>query len=178
MGGDPFGMGGGGGGGKPPDTTGLYKTLGVQKNAQPDEIKKASRKLAMELHPDKGGDLEKFKEVQKAFDVLGDEKKRTSYDDYGEEGLEKGGGGGPTDIFDMFGGGRSRRSQNSGIKKGEATTHPLKVTLEQIMKGGVRTLKVTRRVIDSSSVNHCGKCDGHGVVVQTIRMGPPYGLFV
>ena len=79
---------------KPADTQKLYNVLGVEKSATPDAIKKAYRKLAVKLHPDKGGDPEKFKEVQKAFDVLGDERKRTVYDQYGEEGLENGGDGG------------------------------------------------------------------------------------
>merc|ERR1719498_2094268 len=117
-GGDPFeGMGGMGGGRsrKQVDTEGLYKTLGVPKSAQPDEIKKAYRKLAVKLHPDKGGDPEKFKEVQKAFDILGDERKREIYDKYGEEGLEQGGGEGPGDIFDVLSGrsrGRGGRSSD------------------------------------------------------------------
>merc|ERR1719247_2819132 len=94
-------FGGGGMPGGPPgrgrrgpvNTTKLYETLGVEKNATPDQIKKAYRKLAVKNHPDKGGDPELFKEIQKAFDILSDEKKREIYDQYGEEGLEGGGGG-------------------------------------------------------------------------------------
>merc|ERR1719198_557587 len=106
-------MGGGRGRGKPPDTTKLYKDLGVEKGASADEI----RKLAVKNHPDKGGDPEKFKDIQRAFDVLGNEQKRETYDRYGEEGLQDGGdGGGPGDIFDVLSGRRgSRRPQ--GVKK-------------------------------------------------------------
>lgn len=57
-----------------------YETLGVEKNATQDEIKKAYRKLASKNHPDKGGDAEKFKEVQVAYETLSDEQKRASYD--------------------------------------------------------------------------------------------------
>jgi DnaJ-class molecular chaperone len=57
-----------------------YKTLGVAKNATPDEIKKAYRKLASQHHPDKGGDKNKFQEVQSAYDVLSDPQKRNEYD--------------------------------------------------------------------------------------------------
>jgi molecular chaperone DnaJ len=61
-----------------------YKTLGVDKKASPDEIKKAFRKLAHEYHPDKGtGNEAKFKEVSEAYSVLSDEKKRAQYDNFG-----------------------------------------------------------------------------------------------
>ena len=105
------GMGGRGRPGKKADTQKLYDILGVAKNTPPDELKKAYRKLAVKNHPDKGGDPEKFKEIQKAFDILGNEQKREIYDKYGEEGLEEGGGGGgPGDIFDVLSG-RGRRPQ-------------------------------------------------------------------
>jgi curved DNA-binding protein len=58
-----------------------YATLGVAKNATPDEIKKAYRKLASQHHPDKGGDKAKFQEIQEAYSILGDENKRAEYDD-------------------------------------------------------------------------------------------------
>ena len=60
--------------------------MGIDKNATPQEIRKAYRKLAIKLHPDKGGDPEKFKEMQNAYEVLSDPKKREIYDKYGEEG--------------------------------------------------------------------------------------------
>merc|ERR1719230_2199600 len=104
---DAFGGGGGPpgrrSGRKPADTTKMYELLGVEKDAAPDTIKKAYRKLAVKMHPDKGGDPEKFKDIQKAYDILGDERKREIYDRGGEEALEGGGdGGGPSDIFDML----------------------------------------------------------------------------
>lgn len=57
-----------------------YATLGVAENATQDEIKKAYRKLAMQHHPDKGGDTNKFQEIQSAYDVIGDEQRRAQYD--------------------------------------------------------------------------------------------------
>lgn len=70
-----------------------YKTLGVNKNATQDEIKKAFRKLAHEHHPDKkGGDDAKFKEASEAYSVLGDEKKRAQYDQFGSGFSGMGGG--------------------------------------------------------------------------------------
>merc|ERR1719426_222912 len=128
----PGGMGGGGGRPrKNADTTKFYKLLEVDKNATEPEIKKAYRKLAVKHHPDKGGDPEKFKEITRAYEVLSDPDKRSKYDKYGEEGLEDGGGGDPTDIFNaMFGGGG--RGGGGGRKRRQKTkdvVQPLKVTL-------------------------------------------------
>ena len=57
----------------------LYHVLGVDKNSSQDQIKSAYRKLAIQHHPDKGGNAEKFKEIASAYDVLGDEQKRNDY---------------------------------------------------------------------------------------------------
>lgn len=166
------------GGGRPRkdvDTTGLYKILGVEKNATGSEIKKAYRKLAVKHHPDKGGDPDTFKEISKAYDILGDEEKRTRYDQFGEDGVEGGGGDGG-DIFDMMfngGGGRRGGRGGGGQKKGKEEVHPLDVTLEDLYNGKVRKLSVTRQVIDRSvEVKQCQECDGQGVVIQMVRMGP------
>lgn len=75
-----------------------YKTLGLQKGASDDDIKKAYRKLALKYHPDKNktpGAEEKFKEVAEAYEILSDKKKRGIYDKHGEEGLKEGRGGEP-----------------------------------------------------------------------------------
>jgi len=75
----------------------LYETLGVNKGATDDEIKKAYRKLAHKYHPDKtGGDANKFKEINSAYQVLSDKEKRSQYDQYGQtfEQAQRGGGGG------------------------------------------------------------------------------------
>ena len=115
-GGFPFGGMGGGmperGPRKEVDTNKYYEILGVPKTATPDEVKKAFRKAALKNHPDRGGDTEKFQELQQAAEVLTDEKKRTIYDKYGEEGLKEGGGGGGQgmdDILNMFMGGGGRQ---------------------------------------------------------------------
>lgn len=70
-----------------------YRTLGIQKGANDEDIKKAYRKLALKFHPDKNkaaGAEEKFKEIAEAYEVLSDKKKREVYDRYGEEGLKGG----------------------------------------------------------------------------------------
>ncbi|KAI8490043.1 dnaJ homolog subfamily B member 4-like isoform X2 [Branchiostoma floridae x Branchiostoma belcheri] len=74
-----------------------YKVLGISRDANEDQIKKAYRKMALKYHPDKNksaGAEEKFKEIAEAYEVLSDPKKREIYDQYGEEGLKGGGGGG------------------------------------------------------------------------------------
>jgi len=82
-----------------------YTTLGVNKQATPDEIKKAYRKLASQHHPDKGGDKEKFQEIQSAYAILSDEQKRAEYDNPQPQWNNAGGGfGGFEDILRNFGG--------------------------------------------------------------------------
>src|SRR5438876_6923042 len=89
----------------------LYESLGVSKNASPDEIKKAYRKLVREVHPDRNpGNEERFKEVQTAYDVLSDPDKRKQYDRMGSVNGRPGAPGGTTydfgdfDLGDIFGG--------------------------------------------------------------------------
>ncbi|MGL4948028.1 MAG: DnaJ domain-containing protein [Mycoplasma sp.] len=89
-----------------------YEVLGVSKSASIDEIKKAFRKLAMQYHPDKNKDADaetKFKEINEAYEVLGDDSKRKTYDRFGHQGLNNNGFSGenidPMDIFNQFFGG-------------------------------------------------------------------------
>ncbi|HCS50250.1 J domain-containing protein [Rubinisphaera sp.] len=95
-----------------------YKTLGVERGASEDAIKKAYRKLARDYHPDRRPDdksaAEKFKEIQTAYEILGDKEKRQKYDMYGAGFENMGGGGGryrssggtgPVDLEQIFGGG-------------------------------------------------------------------------
>lgn len=91
-------------------TPDYYKTLGVPRTASQDEIKKAFRKLARTHHPDAGGDETKFKEINEAYEVLSDEKKKALYDQYGtanENQIPWGGQGGGAGFSyeDIFGGG-------------------------------------------------------------------------
>ncbi|XP_055609279.1 dnaJ protein homolog 1-like [Uranotaenia lowii] len=84
----------------------FYKILGVSRTASDDEIKKAYRKLALKYHPDKNKSPqaeERFKEVAEAYEVLSDKKKRDIFDQYGEEGLKGGIGGGPGGSHDNNG---------------------------------------------------------------------------
>jgi len=168
------GKGGGRGGGrKPADTTKFYKLLEVDKSAGEAEIKKAYRKLAVKHHPDKGGDPEMFKEVTRAYEVLSDAQKRAKYDKYGEEGLENDGPGDATDIFDAFFGGGRRGGGPRKRQKTKDVVQPLKVTLEQLYEGATKKMAITRQVIDKKKgVQQCRECEGRGVKVEVIRMGP------
>src|SRR3990167_9655004 len=106
-----------------------YETLGVSRNAEADEIKKAYRKLAMKYHPDRNPNNkdaeEKFKEIQKAYAILSDAKKRSAYDNYGHAGVDASAQAGAhgfsgfgdvfEDIFEnIFSGGRSQNRQSRG----------------------------------------------------------------
>jgi len=119
-----------------------YATLGVARNATPDEIKRAFRKLASKNHPDKGGDTKKFQEIQAAYDTLGDAAKRQQYDN-------------PTPQFSGFPGGAQFNmndifSQMFGGHPGFAQQHPrrnhmrmsLWITLKDVSTGGHRQVAV------------------------------------
>jgi len=169
---------GGGGGGFPGfhaaggdneevDTEGLYKILDVDKNATDREIKKAFKRAALKHHPDRGGDAEKFKEVEKAKQILTDPQKRKLYDRYGEKGVERGGGGGG-DIFDIFNGGRSR--QDRGPPKPKTISQTIDITLEDVYKGSA--IKRKWKIKSATRRYNCSRCDGNGSVRHLVRQGP------
>jgi len=166
-----FGEGRGGGFGEPSDeeavdTEGLYKVLNVDKHATEREIKKAYKKAALKHHPDRGGDAEKFKEVEKAKQILTDPQKRKLYDKYGEKGVERGGGG-RADIFDMFSG---RHRQDRGPPKPKTITQTVDITLEDVYKGSA--IKRKWKIKTATRRYNCTRCKGQGSVTQVIRQGP------
>lgn len=151
----------------------FYQTLGVEKNASADEIKKSYRKLAMQYHPDQNKDNPeaeaKFKEISEAYDILKDEQKRAAYDRYGAAAFDSnmggahggsgfaGGAGAFSDIFDdMFGdfmgggqGGAGRSSRGSDIQ------YTLEISMEDAFTGKQVEIKIP--VNDT-----CEHCDGTG----------------
>ena len=180
------GMGGMGGRGPPKeiDNEKFYKILGVAKDADFNTIKKAYHKLARTNHPDRGGDKDKFQEIQGAYEVLRDREKRELYDKYGEDGIKEGGGhgGGMDDLLSqMFGGGGRGGGGPKGPKKGKPVMHPLKCTLEEIYNGKATKIAVNRERIcqvcngiggEEGAVQKCTPCRGRGVVTKMVQLGP------
>ncbi|OSD02739.1 hypothetical protein PYCCODRAFT_1444845 [Trametes coccinea BRFM310] len=169
--------------------TKYYDLLEVSPDASEQELKKAYRKKALRLHPDKGGDPELFKEVTHAYEVLSDPQKRSVYDARGEAGLSDAGGMGgmdPQDLFSQlfggggfFGGGGGGRSP--GPRKTKDLVHRIHVTLEDLYKGKTTKLALTRNVIcpkcsgkggKEGAVRPCTSCSGRGIKITLRQMGP------
>jgi len=157
-------QGGGGraGGGGAPDTE-YYDALGLSPGCTEDEIKKAYRKRALREHPDKGGDPEKFKQLNEAYGVLSDEQKRAAYDRMGKAGVDGSGGGmggfgggfgqggsfggsfggiSPEDIFAQFFGGGMPQQRRQPRMRDQRVTLP--VSLEEMYSGATRRIAVPR----------------------------------
>jgi DnaJ-class molecular chaperone len=125
-----------------------YQTLGVQRNAAPDEIKKAYRKLASQHHPDKGGNHAKFQEVQKAYETLSDDSKRAQYDNpMSNQGFNFEFQGGPggfdlNNIFSMFGAQFHQQGFHPQQQRQTHTRMSLWITLQDVAQGGKRPVTV------------------------------------
>ncbi len=158
-----------------------YDVLGVAKTVSADDLKKAYRKKALELHPDRNPDdkaaEDKFKEAAEAYDVLSDADKRARYDRFGHAGMENGGPGGAggfqgmdmddilrrfgfdsDDIFGEFFGGGRRGGGGAGRPRGERGSNlriRVKLTLEEIATGINKKIKVRKQVT-------CNTCAGSG----------------
>jgi molecular chaperone DnaJ len=154
-----------------------YNILGVDKGASDDEIKKAYRKLAHKHHPDKqGGDAEKFKEINAAYQVLSDKSKRQQYDQFGSDFEQRGGGGfggggfggqgfggqgfdfgeGFEDIFsNIFGGGGGGGRSRDMRKAGNDIQVDAEISFEEMVNGAHRDIELYQRVL-------CDVCKGSG----------------
>ncbi|MCB0368939.1 MAG: molecular chaperone DnaJ [Bdellovibrionales bacterium] len=153
-----------------------YEILGVSKDSDPETIKKAYRKLAMQFHPDRNPDNkeaeEKFKEAAEAYDVLGNTEKRSQYDRFGHAAFKQTGGRGFGqgfenvddifssfgdifgDIFGMGGGGRTRRSKNEP-RKGADLRYIAEISLKEVITG-------LEREIEFETDESCKDCQGSG----------------
>ncbi len=150
-----------------------YEVLGVKRDADEAEIKKAYRRIAMKFHPDRNPDdkdaEEKFKEASEAYEILSDEQKRAAYDRMGHAAFEQGGGAGPggfsgggfgnfSDIFgdvfgDIFGGGGGRA--RGGPSRGSDLRYNLEIDLEEAVRGTTTRIRVPTLVA-------CKPCDASG----------------
>lgn len=174
-----------------------YEILGISKNASQDEIKQAFRRLARQYHPDvckEHGAEKKFKDINEAYQVLGDPHKKNQYDTYGSVGGEGGLGGinfedlfegfGTStfgnigDIFEGFFGGGTQR-QRKGPQRGSDLQYELSITLEEAYLGEEKEIEIGHLEIcknckgnGSESGAHpkkCQSCDGIGQVRQSQR---------
>lgn len=155
-----------------------YQVLGVTREASADEIKKAYRKLARELHPDVNPDAgEKFKEVTAAYEVLSDPQKRQMYDLGGDPfssgGFNSAAGFGFGDIVDAFFGG-SQRGPRSRTRRGQDALIRMQVTLEEAAFGTSRDITVDTAVLctvcsgagtsSGAAIVDCSMCHGRGEI--------------
>jgi molecular chaperone DnaJ len=177
-----------------------YEVLGVGKSASADEVKKAFRRKAVELHPDKqGGDEEKFKELNEAYEVLKDESKRKRYDQFGHAGVGGNAAGGNPfegfggfgqgqsvdfdfgdlglgDIFGSFFGGGQRQQRAS---RGRDVETRIEITFEQAVFGTEVELNLEiedtcehckgKTVEPGYELKTCETCHGSGQVVNVTR---------
>ena len=186
---DPFGASGGA-----VDNEEYYDILGVSKDCTAKELRKAYLKLSLKHHPDKGGDIEEFKKISEAHEVLSDPVKRKSYDKYGKGGAANSpfAGGGSNDMYSSFFGGmgargaRRRSEEESGLRKQKSVTHPIRATLEELYVGKKTKMKITRKIIASvvaptepipigqlrEVFDVCRACNGRGTTSHTRQLAP------
>ncbi|MGB0884727.1 MAG: DnaJ domain-containing protein, partial [Flavobacteriales bacterium] len=166
----------------------FYEILGVDKNADDKQIKKAYRKMAIKYHPDKNPDdasaEAKFKEAAEAYEVLSDGNKRARYDQYGHAGMGGAAGGGGfgggmnmDDIFsqfgDIFGGGGfgggfgGGGGQRRRVVKGSNLRVRLTLTLADVANGIHKKIKVKKLVnAEGTTTKTCTQCNGTGQITR------------
>jgi molecular chaperone DnaJ len=171
-----------------------YEVLGVKRSASSEDIKRAFRKLAFECHPDRNRDdgaAERFKEINEAYEVLSDSKRRATYDRFGHvsEGFGQGFSDfdifGFGDIFDSFFGGTTRRARR-GPQRGADLQYSLSISFEEAVFGCEKEIDIRRNENCSacsgigckkgSQPERCPQCGGSGEVRRSQRS--LFGQFV
>ena len=147
-----------------------YEVLGVAKDVNESDLKKAYKRMASKHHPDKGGDEEKFKESKEAYDILSNAQKRAAYDQYGHAGVDPSAAGGPggfgggngnfSDIFgdvfgDIFGGGGAGGQRQNRAYRGSDLRYNMELNLEDAVAGTTVKIKIPTLV-------SCKTCAGSG----------------
>ncbi len=167
-----------------------YDRLGVSKDASQDEIKKAYRKMSKKYHPDinkEAGAEQKYKDIQEAYETLGDEQKRAAYDQYGPDGANFGAGGaggfsgfdgagfgGFEDIFSSFFGGGGASRNPSAPRQGDDLQYRLNLEFEEAIFGAEKDITYNREAEcetchgsgakPGTSPVTCSRCHGQGVI--------------
>lgn len=161
-----------------------YEILGVPRNADKDQLKKAYRRLARQYHPDVSEEVgadEKFKEINEAYEILSDDQKRAAYDRFGHAATGAGGSGfqdfdfgNVADIFEeFFGMGRRRR----GPRRGADLRYNLTIAFEEAVTGVEKDIEISRAEICShcrgvgaepgTQPTRCAHCNGSGEIRRT-----------
>jgi DnaJ-related protein SCJ1 len=167
----------------------LYKILEIKRDATQNEIKHKYRQLSRIYHPDKNRSpeaAEKYKEINEAYEILSDTKKRRLYDRGGMDAVNRDGqmeGHDPFDIFDIFTGGAHRRARQDR-NRGEDMRVKVRASLKDLYMGKEYEFTYTRYAMcphcrgsgaDSyEDVETCDKCNGQGVYMETKRLGPGF----
>jgi molecular chaperone DnaJ len=148
----------------------FYNTIGVNETATQDEIKKAYRKLAIEHHPDKGGDENKFKKISEAYDTLGDEIKRSQYDNQRQNPFNNMGGGGFNPFEDLFKGAFHTQRRRTVPDK----VIEVQISALESFIAGDKVISYSRQHMCNDCVGQggdrdtCNVCNGDGFIVQKI----------
>jgi len=169
----------------------LYEILGISRDASQEVIKAAYKKMVLKHHPDKGGDEEMFKNIQKAYEVLGDDKRKQMYDMTGNDSDDQNvqhhnpfaNMGVPFDLGamfgGMFGGGGGHQQRRRRGEKAPPKTHEIPLSLHDFYHGRTIHMEFEKQVFceqckgqGSETTQTCAECHGQGQVMKILQMGP------